>query len=81
VAYSAIACDVCDELQALGAEFCAKGDMILGPSINIHRVPKNGRSAEYISGEDAYFGSKLIPEHVVKLLRVPFLLAKRLLVA
>lgn len=50
---------------ALGAEFRAKGaNMILGPSINVHRVAKNGRNAEYISGEDPYFGAALVPAYV-----------------
>ena len=47
---------------ALGKEFRAKGaNMILGPSINVHRVARNGRNAEYISGEDPYLGSKFVP--------------------
>ena len=38
---------------ALGAEFAAKGaNTILGPSINVHRVARNGRNFEYLSGED-----------------------------
>lgn len=40
---------------ALGAEFKAKGaNTILGPSINVHRVARNGRNFEYLSGEDPY---------------------------
>ena len=35
---------------ALGAEFAGKGaNMILGPSINVHRVAKGGRNFEYLS--------------------------------
>lgn len=26
--------------------------MILGPSVNVHRVATNGRNAEYLSGEE-----------------------------
>ena len=38
--------------QALGAEHRSKGaNMILGPSVNVHRVARGGRNAEYISGE------------------------------
>lgn len=50
---------------ALGTEFRAKGaNMILGPSLNVHRVAKGGRNAEYISGEDAYLGAQLVPAYV-----------------
>jgi beta-glucosidase len=50
---------------ALGVEFRAKGaNMILGPSLNVHRVARGGRNAEYISGEDGYLGSQLVPEYV-----------------
>lgn len=39
--------------RALGKEFKAKGaNMILGPSVNVHRVATNGRNAEYLSGEE-----------------------------
>ena len=51
--------------EALGKEFRSKGaNMILGPSINVHRVAKNGRNAEYISGESPYLGSQLVPAYV-----------------
>eukprot|EP00912_Choanoflagellata_sp_UC4_P000192 UC4_evm3s125 len=51
--------------QALGKEFRAKGaNMILGPSLNVHRVPLGGRNAEYISGEDAYLGTKMVPAYI-----------------
>lgn len=50
---------------ALGAEFRGKGaNMILGPSLNVHRVPRGGRNAEYISGEDSHLGSKLVAAYV-----------------
>ena len=38
--------------------------MILGPSINVHRVARNGRNAEYLSGEDPHLGVALAPEYV-----------------
>ena len=51
---------------ALGDEFKAKGaNVILGPSINVHRVGRNGRNAEYLSGEDPYLGSELAREYVL----------------
>ncbi|KAL3923208.1 MAG: hypothetical protein SGPRY_004295 [Prymnesium sp.] len=51
--------------RALGKEFKAKGaNMILGPSVNVHRVATNGRNAEYLSGEDPALGSALGAEYV-----------------
>lgn len=51
--------------QALGAEFAAKGaNVLLGPSINLHRVPRNGRNFEYLSGEDPYLGARLTEQYV-----------------
>ena len=50
---------------ALGEEFKGKGaNVILGPSLNVHRVARNGRNFEYISGEDPYLGSQLVPAYV-----------------
>jgi hypothetical protein len=50
---------------ALGAEFAGKGaNMILGPSINVHRLAKGGRNFEYLSGEDPYLGARLTTEYV-----------------
>ena len=38
--------------EALGEEFSAKGaNVILGPGVNVHRVARGGRNAEYLSGE------------------------------
>ena len=35
--------------HALGDEFRAKGaNVILGPSVNVHRMARNGRNVEYI---------------------------------
>jgi beta-glucosidase len=51
--------------QALGSEFRDKGaNGILGPSVNVHRVARNGRNFEYISGEDPYLGSRLVEAYV-----------------
>ena len=50
---------------ALGAEHRSKGaNVILGPSINVHRIAKGGRNAEYISGESPALGSMLTPAYV-----------------
>ena len=38
--------------------------MLLGPSINLHRVPRNGRNFEYLSGEDPYLGARLTEQYV-----------------
>lgn len=52
--------------RALGDEFKAKGaNVILGPSLNVHRVGRNGRNAEYLSGEDPYLGAVLGREYVL----------------
>jgi beta-glucosidase len=51
--------------SALAQEFSAKGaNVLLGPSVNVHRVAKNGRNFEYLSGEDPYLGSVLAAEYV-----------------
>ena len=52
--------------EAMGAEFKAKGAHVqLGPGMNVQRIPENGRSFEYISGEDPTLGRELVP-HIVK---------------
>lgn len=54
-----------DFAVALGKEFSGKGaNGILGPSVNVHRVARNGRNFEYISGEDPHLGSKLAAAYV-----------------
>jgi len=50
---------------ALGEEFAGKGaNGILGPSVDVHRVARNGRNFEYLSGEDPYLGSRMAEEYV-----------------
>jgi beta-glucosidase len=50
---------------ALGHEFRGKGaNVILGPSLNVHRVARNGRNAEYLSGEEAHLGAVLTTHYV-----------------
>ena len=47
--------------KAMGAEFYGKGaNILLGPGINIARIPQNGRNFEYISGEDPFLGYTLV---------------------
>eukprot|EP00443_Scrippsiella_acuminata_P062651 CAMPEP_0115499498 /NCGR_PEP_ID=MMETSP0271-20121206/67369_1 /TAXON_ID=71861 /ORGANISM="Scrippsiella trochoidea, Strain CCMP3099" /LENGTH=884 /DNA_ID=CAMNT_0002928315 /DNA_START=51 /DNA_END=2705 /DNA_ORIENTATION=+ len=51
--------------EALGREFKGKGaNAILGPSVNVHRVARNGRNFEYMSGEDPVLGSQLAAAYV-----------------
>ena len=46
---------------AMGEEWWAKGTNFLeGPGVNVMRVPYNGRTFEYISGEDPVLGSMLV---------------------
>jgi len=50
---------------AMADEFATKGvNMILGPSVQVHRVARNGRNFEYIAGEDPYLGSRLAEAYV-----------------
>ncbi len=50
--------------QAIGEEarFRQK-DILLGPALNIHRTPANGRNFEYMS-EDPYLVAQLVPQYV-----------------
>lgn len=51
--------------QAVGREHLAKGaNVVLGPSVNVHRIARNGRNAEYLSGEDPFLGSILTSAYV-----------------
>lgn len=46
-------------------EFATKGaSASLGPGVNVHRVARNGRNFEYLSGEDPHLGAKLGAAHV-----------------
>jgi len=50
---------------AIGREYRGKGaNVILGPSVQVHRVARNGRNFEYMPGEDPYLGSKLTTAYV-----------------
>lgn len=47
----------------MGEEFYNKGTNIQeGPGINIARIPQNGRTFEYISGEDPVLGGTLVKQ-------------------
>jgi beta-glucosidase len=50
---------------ALGEEMANKGaNAILGPSIEVQRVARNGRNFEYLSGEDPFLGARLAASYV-----------------
>ena len=50
---------------AAAAEFKAKGaNIVLGPGLNVHRVARGGRNAEYLSGEDPVLGAQLASSYV-----------------
>ena len=51
--------------EALGREFFLKGaNVLLGPGLNVHRVARNGRNIEYLSGESGYLGAQLVTGYV-----------------
>jgi len=46
--------------KAQGEEFRAKGaNVLLGPGLNVARIPGNGRNFEYICGEDPWLGKTM----------------------
>ncbi|CAE8685001.1 unnamed protein product, partial [Polarella glacialis] len=50
---------------AIGREYRGKGsNLILGPSVQVQRVARNGRNFEYMSGEDPYLGARLAAAYV-----------------
>ena len=53
------------EAQHIGIDARAKHvGMLLGPGVNILRQPQNGRSFEYIGGEDPFLASQLVVPYV-----------------
>jgi beta-glucosidase-like glycosyl hydrolase len=45
----------------MGEEWWGKGTNVLeGPGMNVMRVPHNGSTFEYISGEDPVLGSRIV---------------------
>jgi beta-glucosidase len=52
------------EGEALGRDGRARGDhFLLGPGVNIYRVPQNGRNFEYL-GEDPFLAAALAPAYI-----------------
>jgi len=52
--------------QAIGEEAKNKGSgmqILLGPAVNIHRSPLNGRESEYMS-EDPYLAARLVVQYI-----------------
>ncbi len=46
--------------STIASEFAKKGaTVLLGPGLNVARVPVNGRNFEYCSGEDPYLGARM----------------------
>jgi beta-glucosidase len=51
--------------QAIGEEFKQKGaNVVLGPSLNVHRIAAGGRNYEYMAGEDPYLGSRYAAPYI-----------------
>ncbi len=50
---------------SMGRDSRARGYFsILGPGMDFYRVPMGGRNFEYMTGEDPYLGSQLVPQVV-----------------
>ncbi|UJG43063.1 MAG: glycoside hydrolase family 3 C-terminal domain-containing protein [Candidatus Heimdallarchaeum endolithica] len=50
--------------EAIGEECLSKGiSVLLGPGVNIYRVPTNGRNFEYM-GEDPFLASELVVSYI-----------------
>lgn len=50
---------------AIATEFKGKGaNVLLGPGVNVNRVAYGGRNWEYLSGDDPYLGSRLVPAYI-----------------
>jgi len=50
---------------AIAQEFLDKGsNVLLGPGMNLARVPVNGRNFEYGTGEDPYLGSEVVKNYI-----------------
>lgn len=51
--------------EKMAEEFKGKGaNVLLGPGLNLQRIPKNGRNFEYLSGADPYLGYVLVQDVV-----------------
>jgi len=54
--------------SAIAREFLGKGaNVLLGPSVNVHRTAYGGRNFEYLSGEDPHLGSRLTKAYIKSL--------------
>lgn len=63
--------------SAMGEEFYNKGTNIQeGPGINIARIPHNGRTFEYISGEDPVLGGALVKQVITGIQKNVMAIAK-----
>jgi len=52
--------------ETMAKEYHAKGANVqLGPALNVHRIPINGRNFEYVSGEDPILG-KILAKPIVE---------------
>ena len=50
---------------AMAREFRDKGtSVLLGPGVNVIRIPQNGRNFEYLSGEDPVLGASLVSAQI-----------------
>eukprot|EP00408_Alexandrium_pacificum_P056707 CAMPEP_0171172660 /NCGR_PEP_ID=MMETSP0790-20130122/9830_1 /TAXON_ID=2925 /ORGANISM="Alexandrium catenella, Strain OF101" /LENGTH=724 /DNA_ID=CAMNT_0011637517 /DNA_START=61 /DNA_END=2233 /DNA_ORIENTATION=+ len=50
---------------AIGAEFKGKGaSVLLGPTLNVHHTPNDGRNVLSLSGEDPVLGASLAGEYI-----------------
>ena len=38
--------------------------VLLGPGVNVARIPRNGRNFEYLSGEDPVLGARLVASQI-----------------
>ncbi|GBG34762.1 Beta-glucosidase cel3A [Hondaea fermentalgiana] len=62
--------------REMAYEFAEKGaNMLLGPGLNVMRVPRNGRNFEYLSGEDPRLGAALSAAAVRGIQSVPGMIA------
>jgi beta-glucosidase len=49
----------------MGEDTRARGYFAIeGPGMNLYRLPLNGRNFEYMTGEDPYLGSQLVPAEI-----------------
>ena len=60
----------------MAKEFRDKGaNVLLGPGVNVARIPSDGRNFEYISGEDPTLGAKLVAAEIRGIQKVDGMMA------